>query len=87
MTTVKKVGRKALLTDEEREQLQADYARFQRVTQRYQRLMRRLSPQALARKYNIAPSTVLDYARGRHKGQPNYGRSGGEALQRETQLQ
>jgi len=75
-STVKKVGRKPLLTEEEKRQLQAEYARYQRVAQRYQRLMAKLSPQSLARKYGISPSTVLDYARGRHKGEPNYGLSG-----------
>lgn len=73
---VKRVGRKALLTEEQRQQLKKDYARYQRVTRRYQSLMKELSPQNLARKYGIAPSTVLDYARGRHKGEPNYGLSG-----------
>jgi len=73
---VKKVGRKALLTEEERRQLCEDYARYQRVTRRYQRILQKIAPQALARRYNISPATVLDYARGRHKGGPNYGLTG-----------
>lgn len=77
---MKKVGRKALLTEEERQRLREDYARYQRITRRYQRILKEVAPKALARRYNISTSTVLDYARGRHKGQPNYGLS--SAVQR-----
>lgn len=70
---MKKVGRKALLTAEEREQLRIDYQRYLRIKQRYERLLARVAPSALARKYNVAPSTVIDYGTGRHKGEVGYG--------------
>jgi hypothetical protein len=68
---------------QEREQLQADYARYQRVTRRYQRMIASISPQALGRRHNIATSTVLDYVRGRHKSEVGGGRA--DALVRQTQ--
>lgn len=76
---MKQTGRKALLSEAEREVLRSEFARYERIQQRYKRLMQHLSPQALGRKYNISPSTVADYARGRHKGQANYGLSAGES--------
>ena len=81
---MKKVGRRALLTDEERQQLCEDYARYQRVTRRYQRILKRVAPQVLARRYNISASTVIDYAKGRHKGGANYGLP--SAAQQEPEL-
>jgi len=73
---VRRVGRKPLLSEDQKRALQADYARYQRIARRYERLMTRFSPQALARKYGVAVATVFDYGRGRHKGEPNYGLSG-----------
>lgn len=76
---MKKVGRKPLLTEEQRKNLMNDYARYQRVQARYERLMQKLAPSVLGRKYNVSTSTVIDYARGRHKGEVNYGRAIREA--------
>ena len=73
---MKKMGRKARLTDEQRAQLQEDYARYERLTQQYQQQLKDCAPSVLARRYDIATSTVLDYARGRHKGSGNYGLTG-----------
>ena len=80
---MQKVGRKATLTVEQALSLEADYREFLRA----QAIARRLAPHALARKYHISASTVIDYGLGRHKGHANHGLSRGEireALSQET---
>jgi hypothetical protein len=70
---LQKIGRKRQLTAQQELEVCALYARYKRVTQRYERLMKKLGPGVIARRYNVSTSTVIDYARGRHKGRANYG--------------
>ncbi len=61
-------GRKRRLTEEDGQQLRAEYLYGQALAAE----AARFSPKALAAKYHVAPATIYDYVEERHKGDAGY---------------